>query len=217
MRLILASGSPRRRELLTRLGLSFSISKPDIDETPFPAEPADQYVARLSREKAFAVRNTQDRPNTQAADFDPDVLIIAADTTIALGDAILGKPVDSAEAFEMLTALRDKTHTVYTGITVCLADSSQSETRVTVTSVVMRAYSDSEMTAYIGAGEPFDKAGGYGIQHAVFQPAARIDGCYANVMGLPLCALRTMLAEYGVSIPQPFVCNPAAAQCAFRS
>lgn len=203
-RLMLASGSPRRRELLTTTGLSFEVARPDIDETPHPDEPADQYVARLSREKSLAIQVS-------------DALIITADTTVADGMDILGKPANAAEATAMLRQLRGREHTVHTGITVRDAASGESQTSVTSTAILMRDYSDDEIAAYVAAGEPFDKAGSYGIQHRGFHPVAHLEGCYANVMGLPMCTLCAMLTAQGVTLPQPVTCDPAKSNCNFVS
>ncbi len=202
--LLLASGSPRRRELLTLTGLSFEVARPDIDETPHPGEPADQYVARLSREKSAAVER-------------PDSLIITADTTVADGANILGKPADAAEATAMLRQLRGREHTVHTGITVRDTLSGESQTSVTSTTILMRPYSDAEIAAYVAAGEPFDKAGSYGIQHRGFHPVERLKGCYANVMGLPMCTLCAMLSRQGVTVPQPVPCDPTTDHCIFEA
>lgn len=196
MRLILASGSPRRREMLRIIGLPFEVARPDIDETPQPAEAPDVYVARLSREKNAAIV------------ADPDSLILTADTTVADGSFILGKPATPAEAAAMLARLRDRTHLVHTGITLRDTRTDQHWTQVTTTQVIMRAYADHESQAYIDAGEPFDKAGSYAIQDATFHPVARYDGCYANVMGLPLCTLCKMLTVAGMPPPSPVQCTP---------
>ena len=201
MRLVLASGSPRRRELLTRLGWPFVVQRPDIDETPFPAEPADQYVARLSREKALVIV-------AEEGDW-----IIAADTTVALSGAILGKPADDAEATTMLTQLRDREHTVYTGLTLRVDHKSILETTVTATRVTMRNYNDAEIARYIASGEPFDKAGGYAIQDTLFHPVAHMNGCYANVMGMPLCILATMFISQGMTSPNGIACRANNGRC----
>lgn len=192
---ILASSSPRRRELLGTLGIPFSIHKPDIDETQHPGELPLDYVQRLSREKAGHV----------AAQLTPPATILAADTVVILGadtlgvDAegqILGKPIDADDARDMLRRLRGRVHQVCTSITLHRLDVAPI-TRVTSTNVTMRDYTDAEIEAYIATGDPFDKAGSYAIQHPVFQPVAQIDGCYTNVVGLPLCTLKNMLAAIG--------------------
>jgi septum formation protein len=201
MRLVLASGSPRRREMLAHLGWPFVVQRPDIDETPFPAEPADQYVARLSREKALIVA------------AEPDDWIIAADTTVALGNDILGKPADAAEAVAMLGQMRDREHTVYTGLTLRIGHSNALMTTVNATRVTMRDYSDADIARYVASGEPYDKAGGYAIQDVLFRPVAKLDGCYANVMGLPLCILSVMLATQGIIPPTAISCRADQHPC----
>lgn len=192
---ILASSSPRRRELLGTLGIPFAIRKPDIDETQHPGEAPLSYVQRLSREKAALI----------AAQIATPATVLAADTVVILGadtlgiDAegqILGKPVDADDAREMLRRLRGRIHQVCTAITLHPLDGTPI-TRVTRTDVTMRDYSDAEIDAYIQTGDPFDKAGSYAIQHPAFRPVARIDGCYTNVVGLPLCTLKNMLAAIG--------------------
>ena len=201
MRLVLASGSPRRRELLTQLGWPFVVLRPDIDETAFPAEPADQYVARLSREKALAVA-------TEVDDW-----IIAADTTVALDTAILGKPANNAEATMMLNQLRDREHMVYTGLTVRVDNRFILETTVTATRVTMRNYDATDIAQYVASGEPFDKAGGYAVQDMVFHPVAHLDGCYANVMGLPLCALAAIFDTQRMALPKVITCRANSGRC----
>lgn len=191
--LILASSSPRRRELLESLGLSFTIIKPAVDEDQRPDEPALEYVHRLSVEKAFDVS----RRLASAG------LVLAADTIVLHNHHVLGKPADAAEARRMLRTLRGRMHQVCTAITLLAApgDSPQEParplTRLTTTDVYMRPYSDDEIEAYIASGDPFDKAGGYAIQHPAFAPVARIEGSYTNVVGLPLETLRAALNELG--------------------
>ena len=206
MRLILASGSPRRRELLARVGWAFSVIKPDIDETPLAAEAPDQYVTRLSREKATAAHAL-----IASQSRDDPVLIIAADTTVALGSDILGKPVDAADATAMLRRLRGQAHVVFTGITLLRVDTGLVKTTVAATHVCMREYDDDEIAQYVASGDPFDKAGSYAIQHSFFRPVERIDGCYANVMGLPLCTLYNLLREQGVEPSTALLCDPTIA------
>lgn len=181
--------------MLRVLGLAYEVARPDIDETPHPSEAPDAYVARLSREKNAVI----DAENA---------LVITADTTVADGMNILGKPETAAEATAMLEALRGKTHLVHTGITVRNTATGQQWTEVTTTTIQMRPYTDAEIAAYVAAGEPFDKAGAYGIQHAGFHPVERCLGCYANVMGLPLCTLGRMMQEAAVAVPDPVACRP---------
>jgi MAF protein len=185
---ILASSSPRRRELLASLGISFSVRKPDVDESQYPDESPEIYVQRLSREKAAAI----------ARQIDPPALILAADTIVIDQGEILGKPADAREARDMLRRLCNRSHRVCTAIT--LQDPSQPDqhlTRIDCTEVTMRDYSDAEIDAYVASGDPFDKAGAYAIQHPEFAPAAHIEGSYSNVMGLPLELLRAALDEIG--------------------
>jgi septum formation protein len=187
--IILASGSPRRRELLGLTGLTFRLAKADIDETPHSGEAAADYTLRLSREKARAVMVT----------VTEDALILAADTTVADGDLILGKPADPDEARAMLRRLRGRVHQVYTALTLLDTASGRSVSETAVTDVPMRDYSDEEIEAYIASGDPFDKAGGYAIQNAGFHPVTALSGCYANVVGLPLCHLVRALRVFGIA------------------
>lgn len=197
MRLILASGSPRRRELLSTLGIPFEVIKPDVDETQRDGEIPFSYVERLSIMKAFAV----------ARKVGAGVPILAADTIVVLGaeghgvdeqGEILGKPEDADEARRMLKRLRGREHLVCTAITVVQwGDTPKESTRRTVTTVTMRDYSDDEIEAYIASGDPFDKAGGYAIQNETFAPVAHIDGDYNNVVGLPLDVVKKSLKEFG--------------------
>lgn len=198
IRFILASGSPRRRELLTALGISFTVVKSDIDETQHPGEDPIAYACRLSAEKAAAVH----------AQIEPDaapLVVIAADTVVIDGDAagrVLGKPADADEARSMLVRLRGRAHTVCTALTVLkqIEGRVETQTRETRTQVWMRAYSDAEIAAYIASGDPFDKAGGYAIQHPEFRPAERIEGSHTNVVGLPVETLTTMLGDLAIPL-----------------
>lgn len=188
MELILASQSPRRRQLLSELGLTFAIDAADVDETPLPGEQPDALVCRLCQVKARAV-----------AERHPAATILAADTLVALDGALLGKPADPAEAVAMLRALRGRTHQVYTA--VCVATNGTLISRLTISDVIMRPYSDAEIAAYVDTGDPLDKAGAYAIQHPTFSPVASWDGCYASIMGLPLRLVKAMLAEAGAPAP----------------
>jgi septum formation protein len=191
--LILASSSPRRRELLATLGVPFTIHKPDIDETQHPAEPPFDYVTRLSQAKAAAIAAQLHAPVTViAADT---VVILAADTIGVTPDGdILGKPTDAAEAFAMLQRLRNRAHLVCTAFT--LQQGTRHYTERVQTVVYMRDYSDAEIAAYIATGDPFDKAGSYAIQHAGFHPVARIEGSYTNVVGFPLAEIKAALTQF---------------------
>lgn len=187
--IVLASASPRRRELLRLLDIEFSSISTDTDESRVPNESAPAMVERLSRLKANAAHKQF-----------PDALIIAADTDVELDGTILGKPTDAADAHRMLASLRNRAHNVFTGLTV--ADDSSRETELIHTRVFMRDYTDDEITEYIATGDPFDKAAGYAVQHENFRPVARVEGCFANVMGLPLCRLYHALARH-TTMPAP--------------
>jgi septum formation protein len=197
--LILASASPRRRELLGLLGYPFEVIVSGADEDDhLDAGPA-AYVLHTARYKAETV--ARDLPPTQGARR----LIIAADTTVALDDAILGKPASADEARAMLVALRGRAHHVHTA--VCVVDSDgREESSVHTAAVTMRDYSDAEIESYIATGDPFDKAGGYAIQHPAFRPVAGLSGCYLGVVGLPLCDLVPLLRR--LDVPDRF--DPAA-------
>ncbi len=215
--IILASSSPRRRELLNILGLSFQVITPGapfagsptlstVDETPLPGELPDALVQRLSRLKAEAVAANL----AQLTPFLPSpftqnsqIFIIAADTEVALGTQILGKPGNAAAATEMLKALRRQAHHVYSGLTVARLNGAELAlvTRLHQSTVWMRPYTDAEIAAYVASGDPLDKAGAYGIQNKDFAPVARLEGCFASVMGLPLGELATALHELGLSLP----------------
>jgi len=187
--ILLASNSPRRKELIRLTGWPFRVVPADVDETPLPGEPADRYVLRLAEAKACAV----------AEEAHPGELVVAADTTVADEGEILGKPQDAAEARQMLTALRGRVHQVYTALAVFDPSSGELVTELAATDVPMRAYTDEEITAYIQTGDPFDKAGSYAIQHPEFRPVSSLTGCYANVVGLPLCHLARAMQRFGVS------------------
>jgi len=200
--ILLASGSPRRRELLSLTGLSFMPIAVNIDETLLAGESAGAYTLRLSQHKARTALSL-------AQGYD---LVLAADTTVADGDTVLGKPADAAEAWAMLRRLRGRTHQVYTALTLIHVPTGQQVSEVAVTDVPMRPYTDAEIAAYIASGDPFDKAGGYAIQHAGFRPAILRSGCFANVVGLPLCHLLRALRRLGLAAPAGV---PAACQAFF--
>lgn len=200
----MASNSPRRRQLLSLGGWEFQVSAAEVDERPLPGEDPRGYVLRLAESKARAA----------AAAAGKSGLIIAADTTVADpaardGTNILGKPSDEQQAREMLRRLRGRLHQVYTALAVLRLADGVLLTDLCATDVPMRAYSDEEIEAYIASGDPLDKAGGYAIQHAGFHPVEGLEGCYANVMGLPLCHLRRTLARLGV---EPLTDIPQACQ-----
>ena len=181
MELILASQSPRRRELLGLFRLPFTVRVADIDETMDPTLPPAREVARVSLEKARAVERGED-----------DV-VIAADTIVVLGERLLGKPTSEAHAEEMLTALSGRAHQVMTGVTVLCGDRAITATEIT--DIHFRELSSREIRRYIATGEPMDKAGSYGIQGGAALFVEKLQGDYYNVMGLPVCRLLQMLRE----------------------
>ena len=193
MRIILASSSPRRQELLSQFGIDFEVIKPDIDESRRIGEALVDYAERLSREKAAAV--------IASLDGSPAIVIAADTIVIDHQGALLGKPADAADARRMLRHLRARAHQVVTAFTV-RRDSQppQAYTGHARTAVYMRDYTDAEIDAYIASGDPFDKAGGYAIQHEAFHPVARIEGSYSNVVGLPLDELWQALNILGREI-----------------
>ncbi len=188
--LILASNSPRRRELLALLNLPFEIIPADINEDRQYAEPPETYVRRLARQKAQAV-----------AEF-KDGLIIAADTLVVDNGEFLGKPVDEEDARRMLIQLRGRVHQVLTGIALMDSQTGGFFEDVCSTNVPMRHYSDAEIESYIASGDPMDKAGAYAIQHDGFHPVEGLMGCFASVMGLPLCHLTVGLWALGATVPE---------------
>jgi septum formation protein len=192
--LILASGSQRRQQFLTELGLPFRVVVADIDETPLPAEHPGAMTWRLAEEKARAVA-------LRLAPVATPALIIASDTTVALGDEIYGKPLDADDAVRMLVDLRGRPHSVISAVSILRLPDDRQTTRVNTTQVLMRDYGDAEIEAYVASGDPLDKAGAYGIQERTFACVAALDGCYASVMGLPLGDLRDLLAEFDVTVP----------------
>lgn len=186
--MVLASNSPRRRQLLALGGWAFEVAVAEVDESPLPGERPSEYVLRLAESKARA----------SASKAPDNALVIAADTAVVDGDNILGKPADAQEAERMLERLRAHTHRVYTGLALLRKSDGYALTDLTVTDVPMRAYSDAEIAAYVQTGDPLDKAGAYGIQHPVFRPVQSLKGCFASVMGLPLCRLTVLLRQFGV-------------------
>lgn len=196
-RIILASSSPRRRELLSTIIESFEIIKPHIDENQHADEAPLDYVQRLSREKAAAVAQ---QIEGEAAILAADTVVILAADTIGVeenGD-ILGKPADAAEARQILRRLRNRPHLVCTAFT--LQKGTQQHTEAVKTTVHMRDYSDEEIEAYIATGDPFDKAGSYAIQHEGFHPVREIDGSYTNVMGLPMDEVRAAFVQMRLTV-----------------
>lgn len=201
--LILASNSPRRRELLGWTGLNFTICPAEIDESPEPGEMPVGYVSRLASAKGLAV----------AALAPEGSLILAADTIVADEFGLLGKPANPQDATAMLRRLRGLVHQVYTALTVIDLCSQRVEADLCCSNVLMRPYSDAEIAAYVASGDPLDKAGAYAIQHPGFQPVENFRGCYASVMGLPLCHLARCLSRLDVALPNdiPSACQAGLA------
>jgi septum formation protein len=174
--IVLASGSPRRGEILNNAGIPYVRQIPGyVDETPAAGEPPRDYVSRLAREKAEAI---------VASD---DSIVLGADTTVVIDGEILGKPADAADAARMLRLLSGRAHEVITGI--CLRSERGQVVDAATTRVWFAALSEAEIEAYVASGEPMDKAGAYGIQGLASKFVSRIDGCYFNVMGLPIALL----------------------------
>lgn len=188
--LVLASTSPRRRELVMLFDAAFQCTAVEVDESPRDNESPEELVRRLSRAKA--ARGAHDRR---------DAIVIGADTIGWIDSAIIGKPRDADDAIRMLKQLRARPHVVYSGVTV--QHNERALTLIATTTVRMRDYSDGEIAAYVATGDPLDKAAAYAIQHGDFRPVARIDGCHANVMGLPLCHLYRALTSFGVALAEP--------------
>lgn len=187
--LLLASNSPRRRELLALGNRPYDVLVSDVDESQLINESPRDYVLRLAQAKVLAA----------AAKAQPENIIIGSDTAVIDGSEILGKPKDEADAGRMLKQLRGRTHQVYTAIAVYRVRDEKMLTELCVTDVPMRAYSDDEIAAYIQTGDPLDKAGAYAIQHAGFNPVESMRGCYAGVMGLPLCHLTRALHKLDIN------------------
>ena len=189
-RILLASNSPRRRELMALGDWNFSITVTNVDETQRPGEAPGDYVLRLAEDKARAAA-----PRASSGE-----LIIAADTTVVDGSSVLGKPADAEEAVAMLRQLRGHRHQVYTGLAVLDSSTGNLLKDLCVTDVPMRNYSDAEIARYVETGDPLDKAGAYAIQHDQFHPVAGLTGCFASVMGLPLCHLLRLLERLDMPI-----------------
>jgi len=186
-KLVLASASPRRRELLSGLGLRFEVRPVDLDETPREGEPPRDYVRRLAVEKAAACGRAGE-------------LVLAADTTVVLDGELFGKPADAADARRMLGRIAGREHTVFSGIALLEAASGRSAAAVETSGVVMAEMSEGVIGWYVATGEPLDKAGAYAVQGlgALFVEAIR--GNYTNVVGLPLPATRRLFRELGYDL-----------------
>ena len=187
--LVLASGSPRRRELLSGLGFTFRVESADLDETPRPGESARGYVKRLAREKAHAVARRLS---------EPEAVVLAADTSVILGEEILGKPRDAAHARQMLASLAGQRHLVLTAVAVA---GPYHDTRLVETAVTFRPASPEEIAWYVETGEPMDKAGAYAVQGRGNFLVSSLEGSPTNVIGLPLPETLQLLAASGVASP----------------
>ena len=187
MKFILASASPRRRELLASIGLEFEVKPSHVPEVHQAGEAPEEYVARLSRDKARAL-----------AVEHPERWVIAADTTVLLGEELLEKPVDAADAERMLATIAGQTHIVYTGVTLENAGREYRDTRVAESEVRMLPLSADEIAWYVRTGEPLDKAGAYAVQGIGAMFIESIHGSYTNVVGLPLATLFQMLRRAGI-------------------
>ena len=190
--IVLASASPRRRELLSGLGIDFRVAPSAIPEEQEPNESPEQMVRRLSREKALAVAE---------AESPSSGYYVAADSTVVLDGESIAKPADADEARSMLRRLRATTHQVITGFTVYDAATGRCITDANAADVQMRDFTDAEMEESIASGTPMDKAGAYAIQDPDFRPASLLSGCYSNVMGLPACRVVDALAAMGCALP----------------
>jgi septum formation protein len=185
MNLVLASGSPRRKELLATAGYSFKVRSVDVDETPFDGESPADYVERLAEAKARAAWHEGE-------------VTLGADTTVVAAGEILGKPVDAADAAAMLSKLSGKTHEVLTGF--CFYNGTVARPGIELTHVSFLKMTDAEITDYVASGEPMDKAGAYGIQGLASKFIYRVKGCYFNVVGLPVSRIYAFLrsrSEHG--------------------
>ena len=199
-KVILASSSPRRAEVLRNAGIEFEVRPADINETRHPGEPASGYVQRLALEKARAAVNTE----TSADNF----IAIGADTVVVNGGEILLKPNSPDDARRMLRQLSGAVHEVHTGLAAIRMPQKIERVIEEVTSVHFAKLSDAEIDAYIATGEPFDKAGAYGIQSLGGRYVTRVEGCYFNVMGMPLARLWATLKEFGWSADGPSSMDP---------
>lgn len=194
-RLVLASSSPRRRELLAELGLPFEVRPSDADETPRPGEGPEALVLRLARAKAARVAR-------------PGELVLGADTVVAIDGEILGKPIDGADATRMLRALSGRPHEVWTGVALHRTTGTTASEPTALayarrTLVTFRELSESELTAYVASGEPRDRAGAYAIQGGAAGFVERMEGDWDNVVGLPLAAVRDLLRTLSFTFPAP--------------
>ena len=204
--IILASASPRRRELLGALGVAFEVRPSNVNEDPLPGETPLETQHRITRDKARSQISDIRGQTSDDSGLTSDLCnlpisptLIACDTTVLLDGEMLNKPADEGEAWVMLRKLRNRTHEVQSCIVIRQGDAEILD--MVTSQVVMRNYSDAEIAAYIATGDPFDKAGSYAVQHEQFHPVAEIRGCPLNVIGLALCRLRAHLPELPDSTP----------------
>ncbi len=191
VKIILGSASPRRRNLLAKLGVDFEVMTADVDEDSVTvADPAENVLQR-ARLKANALRDQ----------IPAGAVVITSDTTVADGAEMLNKPADSDEAWQMLSQLRGRAHQVHTGL-ICVDGDGVEHTAVNTAQLIMRPYTDQEIETYIASGDPMDKAGAYAIQSS-FRPVEQIKGCFTGVMGFPLCDVAMLLKASGVALPIP--------------
>jgi septum formation protein len=188
-RIVLASGSPRRRELLSQLGVEFDVITSDVDERVSPGLEASEVVMQLAERKATAV-----------AALVQDGFVIGADTIVVVDDQILGKPASHGEAASMLQLLAGRAHTVFTGVAILDANTGKKRVSYRSTVVHMRNVDEADIDRYIRTGEPMDKAGAYAIQGIGSIFVTAIEGCYFTVVGLPLSLLAEMLWEFGINV-----------------
>lgn len=202
--LILASSSPRRQDLLQRLGVRFEIATADIDESQQPDEAPTALVQRLAREKAQTVAARR-----------PGRAVLGADTIVVLDGEVLGKPAGANEATTMLRRLCGRPHTVWSALYAWNPALERVAAALNESTVWMRSYGEDELAAYVASGDPFDKAGAYAIQHPGFAPVERIDGCYSGVMGFPLGEVAQALRTIGIDVPgqAAVACQPQLGRC----
>ena len=202
--LVLASASPRRQAFLRALGIPVRLHPADVDESPLPAEDPANMTVRLATLKAETAR-----AGLPEDGLDRPVLLLALDTTVVHAGENLGKPDNDRQAVEFLRRLRAGPHEVCTGYCLINVETDRRRTGVHVSRLTMRSYTDPEIDAYVGTGDPFDKAGGYALQDREFAPVARVDGCAASVMGMPLHDLLHLLRDelaWPIPADLPAVC-----------
>ena len=204
--LVLASSSPRRSDILTRLGLGFELAPSGIDEGAYGGTGEG-----TATEVALARAMAKARASAAARDSGT---VVGADTVVELDGAVLGKPADAAEATAMLRSLRGREHRVITGVALVDAATGEERSGYRASRVIMRDYTDDEIAAYVASGDPFDKAGAYAVQSETFAPAAEVRGCYLNVVGLPVCELLKVAAGFGLRLdPSPSLPWPELERC----